>query len=88
MTTHNTYRSISFQLTTKEDQWVIWCVMLLFRARLLTGQSGFLINPIVRVVQQRKAVDASSIVSARDILRQYHTIDLAALINAERQSRC
>ncbi len=80
----HTYRSISYQLTVKEDKWVIWCVMLLFRARLLTGQSGSLINPIVRLVQTRKPVKKRAVSTARSILRTNHTSDLAGLINQER----
>jgi hypothetical protein len=83
MSAHNTNRSISYQLAVKEDQWVIWCVMLLFRARLLTGQSGSLIKPIVRLVQTRKPVDKDAIKEARQILRTYHTADLAGLLNRE-----
>jgi hypothetical protein len=59
--------------------------MLLFRARLLTGQSGCLIEPIVRLVQTRRPVLKASITEARSILKEHHTVDLATLINREGQ---
>lgn len=83
MLVYNTNKSISYQLMMKDDPFIVWCVMLLFRAHLLTGQSGFLINPIVRLVQTRKQVKKHSIVTARKMLREYHTVDLAVLTNKE-----
>ena len=79
-----TCRSVSYQLTVKNDSFIVWCVMLLFRARLLTGPSRFLINPIVRSVQKRESVEKHFITEARKILRICHTNDLAVLINKER----
>jgi len=78
--THHTHSSISYQLTIQKDKWVIWCVMLLFNAHLLTGHSKRLINSIVRLVQTRKPIETKSITNARRILRRYHTNDLVNLI--------
>ena len=85
MAVHNTARSISYHLTMKEDQWVVWCVMLLFRARLLTGQSRELVSSIVRLVQKRKRLTTKRVNSARRMLRANHTEDLATLLNREGQ---
>lgn len=83
MAAHNTFRSIAYRLTTEPDPWVVRCVMLLYYARMLTGQSGYLINPIVRMVQKRRRIEKQSINEARKILQANHTANIAMLLNSE-----
>lgn len=77
---HNTHKSVAYQLETKDNPWIVWCVMLLFRARLLSGQSAMLIEPIVLRVKKRQRVKDRYIRDARKILREQHSQDLVPLI--------
>ena len=79
MASHNTPASIGYQLAMADGSFVIKCLKLLWRAKLLNGHSATL-RPVVDKAYKRQPLSHKEMTTVRRLLRQYHTEHLPRLL--------